>query len=132
MRKRYGYFIMTALIVCVMSCGGTFANPELLSLSPADDDTDIATDVMITATFSKIIAPATVDEMSFIVRKVGDTSETGISGQYNVNGITVTFTPDAPLDLDTEYEIVLTDDIQDLDRNGLKTEVTSRFTTVAA
>ena len=124
-------YLVTILLLLGVACGGPFANPDVVSIDPPDGATDVEADTAITATFTKSIAPPTVQTDSFIVRKSGDESETGIDGDYDTNGTIVIFRPDEDFDADSEYEVILNNKIKDLDNNGLGNDVTAFFTTAS-
>ncbi len=102
--------------------------PGVLERFPVDGAVDVPLDVVVSATFSEEIDPATVDGRSVML-----TGPRGsVAGDVAVStfGDAVTFTPLAPLDGDIPYTATLTTAITDLAGNPLQTDVIWSFTTV--
>ncbi len=130
MKRIFHLAIIFTVLFQLSACGGTFADPTVISITPADEATDVGLNTLIIVIFSKIIAAPTVDNEAFVVT-AGPAGEVGteVAGSFAVNGTTVTFTPDAELDPNTRYQVDLNSDIKDLDGNGLDNDVTTSFTT---
>lgn len=85
----------------------TVANWEdllLVSISPADGETDVAVGSNVVATFNK-----TVDSSSTFV--VEDSALATVSGVFSVSGDTVTFNPDSDLAYNEIYDVSIMGDV---------------------
>jgi methionine-rich copper-binding protein CopC len=102
-----------------------FTAPTVASTSPASDETDVAVDTVVTATFSEAMDESTITTSSF--------SLDGVSGSvsYNSGSYTATFTPDADLDYNTTYTATLTTAITDAAGNPLGATYSWSFTTAS-
>jgi DNA-binding beta-propeller fold protein YncE/mono/diheme cytochrome c family protein len=101
--------------------------PAVLTVSPAAGVLRQAQTSRIGLALSDSILPETVNADTFIVRPKGGAA---LAGTYSVQLGIVNFSPAEPLQLNTEYEVVLTaGGLKDYAGNGLATEFTSSFTT---
>jgi methionine-rich copper-binding protein CopC len=111
--------------------GADLTPPSVVSISPANTATGVLRNTVIQAQFSKRINPLTVSASTFQL----DLSSTGVPvvGTIKVSpdGLTVTFTPTAPLTASTNYTVVYSTGITDLEGQILSTifSVGSSFTT---
>ena len=103
--------------------------PEVISTSPDDGATDVAVNTTITAAFSEEIDSTTLNESTFYVNFEDTLS---VPGTIDYSANTVTYTPDADLEANTEYTVTLTSAIQDLDGNNLEENYQWVFTTGAS
>jgi sugar lactone lactonase YvrE len=78
--------------------------PEATMVSPADGATDVAPSSRVGLTFSDQIDPRSVDASSLIVRPLGGAA---LAGRYSHQTGIVNFWPDASLEPDTIYEVVV-------------------------
>ena len=104
--------------------------PTVTSFTPAQGP-DIATNTLLTATFSEDMAPATLNATSFTLRNtVADTAVLG-TVSYAVGARTATFTPTnpAPLPSNTEFTATISTVATDLAGNALATDKVWTFTT---
>jgi hypothetical protein len=99
--------------------------PTVKATSPADGTTGVATRRSITATFSKIMNPATFTESTFILRKGG----VPIAGTVVSSGRVSTFMPAGPLEFSTSYEATITTGVKDLSGNPMAMNYVWSFTT---
>jgi hypothetical protein len=102
--------------------GGTAADidntsPEVTSTDPADGAGDVAPNRAITANFSEVLDPATVNDNNFTL--IETVSNTAVSGAVNYGGTGATFTPKTNLTAGKEYTATLTAGISDLAGNSL-------------
>jgi hypothetical protein len=83
--------------------------PTVISTDPANDAINVAITKRITATFSRAMNPATIDDTTFLLRR----GLTMIDGTVSYAMGVATFVPDVPLDLDVEYTASITTGAQD-------------------
>lgn len=95
--------------------------PTITATDPADKDTDVAIDRSVNATFSEEMAPLTISAVNFKVQKSGTPLGVPLLGavSYDSEFMIATFVPDAPLALDTEYTVTVTNGATDLANNAL-------------
>ena len=98
--------------------------PAVVSFTPADGACPNAT---VTATFNEAMNPATINASTFTLSP-GSTGAVA----YAVSSQTATFTPTAPLTLNTLYTATITTGAQDLLGDALASNFTWTFTTAAA
>jgi hypothetical protein len=107
--------------------GDTFP-PEYVSTDPADLETDVPTNKLITALFNEALNPSTVNTSSFTLTAGGN----AVTGTVSYSGMTATFTPASDLTASTVFTAELTTMIEDLAGNAMVTPHTWTFTTGAA
>lgn len=90
--------------------------PTVTSTSPANGATAVPINMVITATFSKAMNPATITTATFMV--TGVTPVTGVV-TYNAASNTAIFTPAAPLPVNTLFTATITAGAQDTAGNAL-------------
>lgn len=101
--------------------------PEVESTYPKDGSTWMTTNTRVSVLFSDYIDTETLTPENVVLRKAGGAPLDGII-TYNFN--TLSFGPDAPLEPDTTYELVLpAGGIQDVMGNALDDELLLRFST---
>ncbi len=105
--------------------------PRVASVSPENNSTGIATDVVIQARFNKAIDPASISASTVTL---ADRNNNPVSGTvaYDAVNWTATFTPGATLDMLSSYTATVSAAVADLQGNTLGADFTWRFTTVAA
>jgi hypothetical protein len=108
----------------VAICNGVGA-PTIVSVTPADGACPNTT---VTAVFSEAMNPSTINATTFTLTGPGAAGTV----TYDVPNLTATFTPTAPLALNTLYSATVTTGAQDLLGVGLAADVTWTFTTAAA
>jgi hypothetical protein len=96
---------------------------------PEDGETNASINTRPSATFSEEIAPASLSELTFLV-KHGSSPVAG-SVNYDVFDRRVTFTPDVPLALDVLYTATLTTGVEDLDGSAMLANYSWNFATSA-
>ncbi len=96
--------------------------PQLINISPAEDELDVALDVVVTAQFDEPMDPASLAGFGI----------SGVAGTASVagDGSLVEFVPDAPLDNLTVYQVELPSTLTDLAGNPLAMAKTWSFTTL--
>ena len=100
---------------------GTLTAPTITETFPADLEENAATDVVLSATFSKPMTLLTMVDTNFTVQASGPPLGALLPGTVVYDDITMkaTFTPDVPLDPDTFYTVTVTVDATDIDGNPL-------------
>jgi len=98
--------------------------PTVNSTNPSNNQTGVAVNGSVSATFNEAVAPASISTSSFTV--------SGVSGTVGVSGTTATFTPSAPLAFNTTYTATITTAATDLAANHLAANYAWSFTTSAA
>lgn len=83
----------------------------IYSTSPVDLAEDVPLDSVIVVTFETDVDGATVTSQRF---RVLDESGGAVAGEIFVGGVTANFTPAARLLPDTEYTVILDEDILDI------------------
>jgi len=99
--------------------------PTVSSTQPAADATDIASDTILTATFSEAMDSATLTAATFTLTGGGH----AVGGTVSSSGATATFTPSAPLTANTIFTATLTTGTKDLAGNPLAADFSWSFTT---
>jgi hypothetical protein len=102
--------------------------PTVISTSPANNGTDVSTNIAITVTFSETMDTASVNDTSFQVHDSGNQ----ISGTVVCVGSTATLTPTDNLAFSTSYAATITTAVKDLAGNPLPSDTSWIFTTVSA
>jgi methionine-rich copper-binding protein CopC len=103
--------------------------PTVTSTVPADLATNVSPGVVVSATFSEAMDPATINGTTFTLRAtVSGTAVTGTVA-YNAGTNTATFTPSAPLPGGTNYTATITTGATDQAGNPLAANKTWTFTT---
>jgi hypothetical protein len=99
--------------------------PVVNSLNPLSSATAVPLNKIVSATFSKSMNPATINSLTFTLKKGG----TLVSGAVAYNGTTATFTSSGTLTASTVYTATLTTGVKDLAGNALATDNVWSFTT---
>ena len=100
----------------------------ILGHTPGVGETGVATNMVITVTFSEPIDPATLTSRSFMLTK-GEKGEVLGSINYDEGTFTATFTPYQLLSANTVYKVLVKDSITDLNGNPLEKTYQWNFTT---
>lgn len=122
----YSFLAFVVLLQgCEDSGGGSASTPDTTapslvsgSVQPSDTATGVEIATTLSATFDEAVKAATVDTTSFTVTRTSDSS--AVTGTVTLsNGDTVaTFTPAAPLELNTDYTVSLSTAITDAANNA--------------
>jgi hypothetical protein len=102
--------------------------PTVISTSPANGDTGVPINSVITATFSEEMDASTITTDTFIVSS-GSSGIGNISGMVSYDGTTATFTPSVNLGFNTIYTATITTGAMDLAGNSIASAYTWSFTT---
>jgi cytochrome c peroxidase/streptogramin lyase len=104
--------------------------PAVTMVDPPDGATDLGTSSRVGITTSDMIDMDSIDASSFIVRPVGGQA---VPGSYSNQLGIVNFFPDAALQTNTTYEVVVpAGGMKDWVGNGMEEAFISRFTTGSA
>jgi hypothetical protein len=99
--------------------------PWVVSTTPLDDAIDVPLNTPITATFSELMDPLTISDLTFTVYD----GATPVLGSVMYAGLTATFTPDLSLDASTLYTAMITNAVTDLEGNAMVADHVWSFTT---
>ncbi|MCX6320551.1 MAG: ice-binding family protein [Bacteroidia bacterium] len=100
--------------------------PIVISTVPANLATGVPLNQVITATFNKVMNPATITQASFTVK-----GASAITGTVSYSGTTATFVPSSPLAPNTTYTGTITRSVKDLIRQSPKYDYVWTFTTIS-
>jgi hypothetical protein len=120
-------------VVFNTTAGPDLTPPTVLTTAPAGNATTVSATVIVTATFSEAVDPATVTTGTFELRDAGNTLVTATIG-YNAATRTATLTPGAPLAPNATYTARLRGGaadprIKDAAGNALASDAVWSFTT---
>lgn len=106
--------------------------PAIASSSPMPGAVDTPVDTAISITFDKDITPETIDQNTFTLYTYPDFNTTiPGSASYDVSTRTLTFTPNAPLQNDTAYYGIVSNNFTDTEGRILCNNFGLYFTTIA-
>lgn len=127
-----GVFILGILSILGSGGGGGGGDqvtdiipPTVTSTIPVNGAMDVSVNIVVTATFSEDMDDSTIDTSSFTLSSNPVTQGTV---NYDPSTRTVTFTPDAYLDVSTLYTAVISNDVADLAGNQMVDNHTWNFT----
>lgn len=128
-------FVLCAVLLALTGCGSSSSDnttpdttaPTVVSVAPAVSSTDIATNAVITVTFSEAVDASTINASTFTLK---DSGNNATSGTVSPSGTTATFTPSASLSYLTPYTATITTGVKDVAGNALATNYTWHFNTV--
>ena len=106
----------------------TGSTPIIVSTDPVNGAADVPFNKAITATFSTIMNPATINNNTFILKQ----GTTVVPGVVTYSGFVATFTPTNPLLANSVYNALITADVKDLIGNAMAANYTWSFSTGAA
>jgi hypothetical protein len=101
--------------------------PTVTSTSPVPGAVDISISSVVTAEFSEMIDPSSIDATSFALAKGGGSIAATVS--YDTQTMTATLTPTSSLELNTLYTVSVSDTVTDLAGNPIAAEVSWDFMT---
>jgi hypothetical protein len=135
MRKfKIGKIVLLAFVLVALAagCGREQAfspvSPVVVATSPANGATGVLLNTTVTATFSTVMAPATINTTTFTLTGPGAAP---VSGAVAYAGTTATFTPAASLAANTLYTGTITTGATDPGGNALGVNFVWSFTTGA-
>ncbi len=122
-------FVLVALAAgCGREQAPSPASPIVIATSPATGATAVLLNTTVTATFSSIMAPATINTTTFTLTGPGATA---VAGAVTYSGTSATFTPTASLAALTLYTATITTGATDPGGNALQANYVWTFTTGA-
>ncbi len=120
------------LAVLAAGCGREQASspalPTVITTSPADGATAVLLNTTVSAGFSSVMAPATINATTFTLTGPGATP---VSGTVSYTGTTATFTPASSLAANALYTATIATGAQDPGGNALGANFVWSFTTGA-
>jgi hypothetical protein len=123
------WFAPLALALFLAACGTpAVVTLNVTALNPADDATDVAIDVVLSATFDRAIDAATLAG-AFTLAADGGADVAGVAA-LSPDGLTATFTPAADLAYATTYTATVAGTVATTDGVELGGEASWSFTTV--
>jgi len=102
--------------------------PIVISTDPTNGASGVVLNKIITATFSKLMNLATINNTTFLLKQ----GVNPIAGAVNYTGTTATFTPSAYLAPNTTYTGTITIGVKDLAGNAMANNYVWSFTTAAS
>lgn len=124
-------FLVILLVLFVVSCDKNDPDderPQVTSTVPLSDADNVDISVEITADFSVVMDPVTIDSTTFTVTR----GSTPVLGVVSYSGKTATFTPEMPLMLDSDYTASISTEAKDLEGNQLTAGVVWSFSTFSS
>ncbi|VAW72830.1 hypothetical protein MNBD_GAMMA15-2036, partial [hydrothermal vent metagenome] len=109
---------------------GDIIRPTLVQVSPGNNTVDVSTDLLAQVSFSERMNPLTVTESNFFIDNVATGIPVAGTVVVSADGLSATFTPDAPLSALTSYRVRTISNMQDLAGNIFSgSSVPAGFTT---
>ncbi len=108
---------------------GDFTTPFFTAIFPADQAPNVPTNVVVSATWSEPMDPASFTTTTFSLKVTSTGAAVAGAVVYNPATLTSTFTPTSLLAQGTNYSATLTSGVKDLAGNGLRVPFTWTFTT---
>lgn len=99
------------------------SHPQVVSVSPADNATDVAVSSTIQAEFSETMDASSINVDTFSLSG-------GIDGTFVINDKTVAFIPTTDLSAGTVYTVTISTGVKDSDGNSMTSEYSWSFTTI--
>ena len=99
--------------------------------TPADDATGVAVDTAIVVEFNKDIKSESVNEGNFVLLDATPAQVACTVAFTGTGATSVTITPDANLSTSTEYTFVVSENVKDINGNGMSANYIFNFTTTA-
>jgi hypothetical protein len=101
--------------------------PTIISVIPAENAVHVATNTLITVTFSEAMSTSTITDLTFTVAS----GAVSISGDitFSADQKVATFSPMAPLPHTSQLTVTVTAVVKDFAGNALDTNVSWNFTT---
>lgn len=108
---------------------GDATPPTVVSTVPVNLATGVATNSVISATFSEPMNPATISTATFTLKVTATSAAVTGTVAYNAATNTATFTPTAPLASSTTYTATISTGAKDVANNALVSNFTWTFIT---
>jgi hypothetical protein len=104
--------------------------PTVTSTSPAPGAVDVSISSVVTAEFSEMMDPSSIDATSIVLETGGGSIPATVS--YEAQTMTATLTPTSSLELNTLYAMSVLDSVTDLAGNPIATGVSWDFMTAVS
>jgi hypothetical protein len=122
-------FVLVALAAgCGREQAASPLSPTVIATSPVNGATGVLLNTTVTATFSSVMAPATINTSTFTLTGPGGTP---VAGAVTYSGTTATFTPTASLAANSVFIGTITTGATDPGGNALSANFVWTFTTGA-
>lgn len=105
---------------------GTSVAPKVISTDPFNNETGVALNKVVTATFDMVMDPLTLTSSTFTLRQGANS----IAGNVSYTGNTASFTPDNPLLANALFTATITTGAKNLAGVGLANNYVWTFTTI--
>ena len=106
--------------------------PAVVSVTPQNNATDVATNASVVTVFSEPMDAATISAASFTVRATSSGAPVAGTVSYDATARAATFAPSANLANDVSYTVGITTAAKDVAGNALQQAFSSTFSTVAS
>lgn len=106
---------------------GSPSGPSVTSTDPANKETGVALNKVISASFNTAMDPLTITSATFTVKQ----GTTSVSGSVSYSGTKASFTPSANLLSDNTYTATITTGAKDMSGNPLANDYIWTFSTMA-
>src|SRR6202163_2173875 len=138
--RRYNNYTMcfTAFLLLIIGVGCSDPDktgnpglppPTVISVEPPNGSAGVCPNTIVTATFSKAMNPATINDTTFLLAGPGATAVAGVV-TYDIPSKTATFTPSSALAIPTvTYTATITTGATDTFGNALASDFVWTFTT---
>jgi Ice-binding-like/Bacterial Ig-like domain len=137
--RRYNNYTMCFLAFLLLIIGAGCSDPDktgnpgttpptVISVEPPNGSAGVCPNTIVTATFSKAMNPATINDTTFLLAGPGTTPVAGVV-TYDAPSKTATFTPSSALALSTLYTATITTGATDTFGNTLASDFVWTFTT---
>jgi len=127
----YGIALASNLVWSFTTSSEACAPPSVISQTPLLAAVGVCPSTAVTATFSEVMNPATINTTTFTL--TAGTPPVAVAGVVAYAGSTATFTPNPPgLAVGTTYTATITTGAQNLNGNALASNKVWTFTTAAA
>jgi hypothetical protein len=122
-------FVLVALVAgCGREQSRSPVSPTVIATSPANGTGAVLLNTTVTATFSSVMAPATINTSTFTLTGPGGAA---VAGAVSYSGTTATFTPTASLAANSVFIGTITTGATDPGGNALSANFVWTFTTGA-
>lgn len=105
--------------------------PTIITRSPANGATGVATNALVTIQFSEPMDQTTINATNIKLSVTSGGAAVAGTVSYDAGTNTATFTPTSALSNNTGYTVTVTTGVKDVAGNALAAQSTSTFTTVA-
>ena len=138
--RRYNNYTMCFLAFLLLIIGAGCSDPDktgnpgltpptVISVEPPNGSAGVCPNTIVTATFSKAMNPATINDTTFLLAGPGTTAVAGVV-TYDAPSNTATFTPSSALAIPTVlYTATITTGATDTFGNALASDFVWTFTT---